>query len=78
MTFAEEEIVEELYLLGNNVVQSLESQPTFGGTYRIHFQGLRWIDLRVIGCGYMDWIHLADSRVQWRAVLCMVIKLRVL
>jgi hypothetical protein len=34
--------------------------------------------LRAIGWGDMDWIDLARDRDQWRAVVNMVMKLRVL
>jgi hypothetical protein len=35
------------------------------------------IDLRNIGCGGMDRIHLAQGRDQWKAVVNMVMNLRV-
>jgi hypothetical protein len=35
------------------------------------------IDLRHIGWGHVDWINLAQDRVQWRALVNMVMKLRV-
>jgi hypothetical protein len=35
------------------------------------------IDLREIGWGGMDWIHLAQDRDQWRALVNMLISLRV-
>jgi hypothetical protein len=31
------------------------------------------IDLRQIGCGDMDWIHLAENRNQWRPLVNTVI-----
>jgi hypothetical protein len=42
----------------------------------------RWIgnikmDLTEIGCDDMDWIHLAQDRDQWRALVNMVMNLRV-
>jgi hypothetical protein len=30
------------------------------------------MDLREIECGDMDWIHLAQDRYQWRALVNMV------
>jgi hypothetical protein len=36
------------------------------------------IDLREIGRGVMDWIDLAQDRYQWRDLVNMVMKLRVL
>jgi hypothetical protein len=35
------------------------------------------IDLREIGWGGMDWIDLAQDRDQWRALVNMVMNLRV-
>jgi hypothetical protein len=35
------------------------------------------IDLREIGCVGMDWIHLAENRDQWRALVNTVINIRV-
>jgi hypothetical protein len=36
------------------------------------------MDLREGGWGVMDWVHLAQDRDQWRALVNMVTKLRVL
>jgi hypothetical protein len=36
------------------------------------------IDLREIGCDGMDWIDLAQDRVQWRALVNTAMKRRVL
>jgi hypothetical protein len=35
------------------------------------------MDLREIGLGGMDWIDLAQDRDQWRAIVNMVMNLRV-
>jgi hypothetical protein len=35
------------------------------------------MDVREIGRGSMDWIHLAEDRDQWRALVHMVMNLRV-
>ena len=42
----------------------------------------RWVDnirmyLQEVGCGYMDWIGLAQERESWRALLSAVMNLRV-
>jgi hypothetical protein len=53
-----------------------EGKRPLGNTRR------RWVDnikifLREVGWGRMDWIHLAEDRDQWRALVNMVINLRV-
>ena len=42
----------------------------------------RWVDnirmdLQEVGCGYMDWIGLAQGRDRWRTLVSAVINLRV-
>jgi hypothetical protein len=36
------------------------------------------MDLKEIGCEDVDWIYLAKDKLQWRAVVNMVMNLRVL
>ena len=36
-----------------------------------------YIDLQEVGCGYMDWIGLAQDRDRWRTVVSGVMNLRV-
>jgi len=43
---------------------------------------LRWVDnigmdLQEVGCGYMDWIGLAQDRHRWRTLVSAVMNLRV-
>ena len=43
----------------------------------------RWVDnirmdLQEVGCGYMDWIGLAQDRERWRMLVSAVMNLRVL
>jgi len=35
------------------------------------------MDLQEVGCGVMDWIELAENRDSWRALVKVVMKLRV-
>ena len=41
----------------------------------------RWVDIRMdlqkVGCGYMDWIWLAQDRDMWRMLVSVVMNLRV-
>ena len=42
----------------------------------------RWVDnirtvLQVVGCGYVDWIGLAQDRDRWRTFVSAVMNLRV-
>jgi len=42
----------------------------------------RWVDnirtdLQVVGCGYMDWIWLAQDRDRWRTLVSAVMNLLV-
>ena len=35
------------------------------------------MDLQEVGCGSMDWIQLAQDRNRWRALVNVIMKLRV-
>ena len=35
------------------------------------------MDLQEVGCGYMDWIGLAQDRERWRTLVSAVMNLRV-
>ena len=36
-----------------------------------------WMDLKEGGCGYMDWIGLAQDRDRWRTLVSAIMNLRV-
>jgi len=36
-----------------------------------------WMDLQEVGCGYVDWIGLAQNRDRWRTLVSAVMNLRV-
>ena len=35
------------------------------------------MDLQKVGCGFMDWIELAQDRDRWRALVTVVMNLQV-
>ena len=41
------------------------------------FYGTRRMDLQKVGCGVMDWIDLAQNTDRWRALVFVVMNLRV-
>jgi hypothetical protein len=67
----------------NNPKQVFESEYikvsdfSSGGTYFIFFRQQSLNKLREIGCEGVDWIHLAQDRDHWRAVVNTVMNLRV-
>jgi hypothetical protein len=66
---------------GRNVYRVLVGKPE--GKRPLEGPRRRWeygikMDLREIGWGGMEWIHLAQDRDRWRAVVNTVMNLRVL
>ena len=53
-----------------------------GGRRPLERPRRRWVDnirtdLQEVGCGYMDWIGLAQDRDRWRTLVSAVMNLRV-
>jgi hypothetical protein len=66
---------------GRNVYSVLVGKPE--GKRLLERPRRRWedgikMDLREIGWGSVEWIHLAQDRDRWRAVVTAVMNLRVL
>ena len=55
---------------------SAEGRRPLGRTRRRRVDNIR-MDLQDVGCGYMDWIGLAQDRDRWRKVVSAVMNLRV-
>ena len=47
------------------------------GRHRRRWEDNIRMDLQVVGCGYMDWIGLAQDRDRWRTLVSAVMNLRV-
>jgi hypothetical protein len=66
---------------GRNVYRVLVGKPEgkrpLGRPRRRWEDGMK-MDLREIGCGGVEWIHLSQDRDRWRAVVNAVMNLRVL
>ena len=53
-----------------------EGKRPLGRHRRRHLENIR-MDLQKVGCGYMDWIGLAQDRDRWRTLVSAVMNLRV-
>ena len=58
------------------LVGKTEGKRSMGRPIR-RWVGNIMIDLQEVGCGYMDWIGLAQDRDRWRTVVSAVMNLRV-
>jgi len=68
------------YGLGEGVYRFLVGKPE--GRKLLGRRRRRWVDnirmdLLEVGCGYMDWIGLAQDRDRWRTLVSAVMNLRV-
>jgi hypothetical protein len=61
----------------NVLVGKPEGKRPLGRQSRRRKDGIK-MDLREIGLGGVDWIRLSQDRDRWRAVVSMVMNLRVL
>jgi len=58
------------------LVEKPEGKRPMGRTRRRWVDNIR-TDLQEVGCGYMDWIGLAQERDSWRTLVSAVMSLRV-
>ena len=58
------------------LLEKLEGRRPLGRPRRRWVDNIR-MDLQEVGCGYMDWIGLAQDRDRWRTLVCAVMNLRV-
>jgi len=58
------------------LVGKLEGKRPLGRPRRRWMDNIK-LDLRGMGCRYMDWIGLAQDRDRWRMLVCAVKNLRV-
>ena len=58
------------------LVGKLEGKTPLGRPRRRWVDNIR-MDLQEVGCGYVDWIGLAQDRDRWRMLLSAVMNLRV-
>ena len=67
------------YGCGEGVYRDLVGKPE--GKRPLGRPRRRWVDnmmdLREVGCGYMDWIGLAQDSDRWRTLVSAVMNLRV-
>jgi len=58
------------------LVGKLEGKGPKGRPRRRWVDDIR-LDLQEVGCGYMDWVGLAQDRDRWRTLVSAVMNLRV-
>jgi len=65
---------------GERCVQGIGGEPEGRrplGRPRHRWEGNIRMDLREVGCGYVDWMELAQDRDRWRALASAVMNFRV-
>jgi len=68
--------MDEERLLYRFLVGKPEGRRLLGRSRRRWEDNIR-MDLLEVGCGYMDWIGLAQDRYSWQTLVCAVMNLRV-
>ena len=58
------------------LVEKLEGRRPLGRPRHRRVDNIK-MDLQEVGCGYMDWIGLAQDRDRWRTLVSAVMYLRV-
>ena len=58
------------------LVEKPEGKRPLGRSRRRWVDNIR-MDLQEVGCGYVDWIELAQDRDRWRTLVSAVMNLRV-
>ena len=69
-----------MYVGQERCVQGLVGKPEGNrplGRSRRRWEDNNKMDLHEVGCGYMDWIGLAQDRDRWRTLVSAVMNLRV-
>ena len=69
-------IIKNLLLLAVVYITRKERERDTGRPRRRWVDNFR-MDLQEVGCGYMDWIGLAQDRDRWRILVSAVMNLRV-
>ena len=65
-----------VYVLCRVLVGKQKVKTPLGRPRRRWVDNIR-VDLQEVGCGYMDWIGLAQDRDRWRSLVIAVMNLRV-
>ena len=69
-------IISRLYVVYRVLVGKSKGKRPLGRPRRRWVNNI-WMDLQEMGCGYVDWVGLAQDRDRWRTLVSAVINLRV-